>query len=96
MDADAGDKILREYLDERENVAKVFGNGAYLLNPSTMVCPIIKCKQARYVFNNPSQTKYFYSSRMSHLKKCHADDPIAERLIKRWEVMHGEGGGKLV
>eukprot|EP00966_Prymnesium_polylepis_P312169 7212890-Prymnesium_polylepis.1 len=37
---------------------------------------------ALYVFNNPSQTKYFYSSRMSHLKKCHADDPIAERLIK--------------
>jgi hypothetical protein len=60
-----------------------------------MVCPFAKC-QALHSLNAPSNVKAFYSGKLAHLKVKHGDDPIGKRLIKRWEAVHGDGGGVLL
>lgn len=83
--ANAGDKYVKDYLSERANAKKVYGSAAFFLNPVTMVCPFKSC-QALHALNSVNGVKSFYSSRTTHLKKKHAEDPIGQRLIKRWEV----------
>jgi len=96
--ARGGDKELKKFMDAREVVAKAFGNGAFLLNPLTMYCPLGSCgSEGRHTLNGLSGIKHFYTGTKSHLNKCvkHIDCSIVARMKARLTALQAEGGALL-
>jgi len=56
-----------------------------------MVCPFKKC-QVLHSLNSLNGVKSHYNSKNTHLAKAHGDNLIGQRLIKRWQAIHSQGG----
>ena len=80
--------LLKAFMKHRELVAKAMGDGRYLLNPITGICPFdgSSCKCARHRFNAVNSYPFLFNTATSHLRSVHRTHPAVPILIKRFEI----------
>lgn len=93
--SDRADVELKKFLEARKKAKLAFGDGDYVLNPLTMLCPFANCKTATHGLNGLSALTHFFAPKASHLKKMHGADPVAKLLINRLAAVCGNNGNLL-
>jgi hypothetical protein len=91
-------EYLKAFHNERETVRRAMGDGRYLLNPTTALCPFDGCHHARHSIKSLSYFPFLFSSTKrsrgchwvpaeSEKAKAHASNPAIPILIKRFQLL---------
>ena len=92
---------LKTFHQQRQLVQRAMGDGRYLLNPTTALCPFDGCHHARHRLNAMSYYQFLFSSAkgkgchwrprapslLSPRPKPHESNPAIPILVKRFEVL---------
>jgi hypothetical protein len=93
--------FLKTFHQQRQLVQRAMGDGRYLLNPTTALCPFDGCHHARHRLNAMSYYQFLFStvngrrchwrpaapSLLSPRPKPHESNPAIPIVIKRFEVL---------
>lgn len=90
-------EFLKQFHQQREIVRRAMGDGRYLLNPTTAICPFDGCHHARLRLNSMSYYPFLFSGstgRGCHWRpsessrvKAHSSNPAVPILCKRFELL---------
>lgn len=89
--------LLKNFQRQREIVRRAMGDGRYLLNPVTAICPFDGCHHARHMLSSLSYYPFLFSATKgrgchwrptpSSRSKVHANNPAIPILVKRFELL---------